>query len=85
MVCKGRTYDIFNCIKEQCRRHFTLGNKILIDKVMCNDEMIFIWSMLCQIDDSVGNIVLQMSVELYVTVRGFAFTKSCMELCMTKK
>lgn len=83
------TYTIFYLIEEETRRHFTVtgakklceGSKeILLNAIMKNEDLLFQWCLLAsRIDERDGIYVLKRMVELYVTIRGFAFTSSCLE------
>ena len=83
-------YSLFYIIEEEIRQHLTLSSaskqqegskEKLIDAVMGNEELLFQWCMFsaCERDD-LAMSVLRMIVELYVTVRGFAFATSCLEM-----
>ena len=46
-----------------------------------SDDLLFEWYLIAvEADDDISTLVLEKIVELYVTVCGFAFTKSCMEI-----
>lgn len=54
------------------------AKKELMDKIMSNEDLLFQWSMLaCRVDDSTGMKVLDMVIQLYVNICGFAFATSC--------
>lgn len=84
------TYTIFYLIEEETRKHFRAtaastihaGSKeTLLDKIMQNEDLLFQWCVLSsRVDESVGMHVLKMITELYITIRGFAFTTACLEL-----
>lgn len=55
--------------------------KKILEAVLKNDELLFEWTLITtDADDSVGMEVLQRICELYLTVRGFAFANSCLEM-----
>ena len=83
------TYLIFYLMEKEIRNHFvhksakalTETKKKVVDSILSNDDLLFHWSILASpVGDAVGEVVLRKMVELYVTVRGFAFASSCMEL-----
>ena len=44
-----------------------------------SDDLLFEWYLIAvEADDDISTLVLEKIVELYVTVRGIAFAKSCM-------
>ena len=46
-----------------------------------SDDLLFEWCLIAiEADDDISTLILEKIVELYVTVRGFAFAKSCMEM-----
>ena len=52
-----------------------------IGAVLKNEDLLFQWALVTSnSDDEVGQKVLELICELYLTVRGFAFAKSCLEL-----
>ena len=60
-------------------KHMRKGDKKdLVVKIKSNRELHSQWSMLS--DDSVHMVVLDMIIDLYITIRGFAFAASCLEL-----
>lgn len=49
--------------------------------IMQNQDVLFQWSwMAASVDETVGTMALRRIVELYTTIRGFAFASSCIEL-----
>ena len=84
------TYAIFCIMEEECQRHYDVehaqhihagARKILRDKIVRNEDLQFLWSILSsRVDEEVGMTVLDMIMNLYVTIRGFAFASSCLEL-----
>ena len=48
---------------------------------MKNEELLFQWTLVtANFDNKVGKEILRKLSELYLTVRGFAFANSCMEM-----
>ncbi len=88
------TYTIFCIAEEECRQHFKVedadrkharARKILYDKIMNNEDLMFHWAMLSsRVDDEVGMRVLGMLMNMYITIHGFSFARSCLELYKQK-
>lgn len=84
------TFTVFCIVEEEARQHFKKENadcihagskQILIERILCNEELLFFWSMLAsRVDDDIGRKVLDMLVRLYITIRGYSFASSCLEL-----
>jgi hypothetical protein len=84
------TYTTFYLIEEEIRHHFRVHHIKSLDHstkenvmkaIMENGDILFYWSLLSDVvDDKSGALVLKMIAELYLTVRGFAFASSCLEL-----
>lgn len=81
------TYTIFCIAEEECRRHFRIdeasslhagAREILYEKIMSNEDLMFHWSILSSRVDN--EVVLGMLITLYITIRGFSFVRSCLEL-----
>ena len=77
-------------IEEEIRQHLTLdtitsqvegSRDIIIKNVQESEDVLFQWCLFSyEYEDSVGKAVLKMLIEDYVTIRGFAFASSCLEL-----
>ena len=53
----------------------------LMHVILGNEDLQFVWSTISTtIDNEIGGTILKMVVELYTTVRGFAFASACLEL-----
>ena len=53
----------------------------LLDAVLKNEDLLFEWNILTSaVGDDMGSIVIRKLAELYITIRGFAFASSCLEL-----
>ena len=84
------TYLIFYLMEEEIRKLLIADNAKtlnadtkmrLIDAVLSNEDLLFQWSLLtATLGDEVGNIILKKLADLYITIRGFAFASSCLEL-----
>lgn len=86
------TYLIFHIIEEEIRRHLNVRSlsklneetkKCILDAVMASEDLLFQWTLMIEsanADDSIGMAALKMIATLYLTVRGFAFATSCLEL-----
>lgn len=83
-------YLIFSIFEEEIRKHLKVSalkslndtiKKKIVDAILANEELLFQWTLLsANADDAVGMDILKRICELYLTVRGFAFSSSCMEL-----
>lgn len=88
------TYTLFYLIEEDVRRHLTIdklhkqqsGNKdIIIETVLKSEDISFQWSMLAStLDYDLSKTLLDMIIKEYITLRGFAFGASCLELYKQK-
>ena len=53
----------------------------LINNLKKDNDVLFHWCLLIVgHDDDVASIILSKVISLYVTIRGFAFVKSCLEM-----
>ena len=83
------TYGMFHAMEVEVRRHFaedrasklTEGSRNTIVKaIMADEDVLFEWCTLAaDAEDVYANDLLQRIVELYVTVRGYAYATSCVE------
>ena len=86
---KDNTYTIFYLIEEEIRSHFkaqaaktlkTDTKQNILNAIFCNEDISFQWSLLAlTIDDNLGMEIFQKIVN-YVSIRGFSFASSCLEL-----
>ena len=84
------TYLIFCLLEEDIRKHLKVSTmkelnatnkRTILDGFMKNEELLFQWTLVtANSDDKVGKEILRQLSELYLTVRGFAFANSCMEM-----
>ncbi len=87
-------YAIFYMIEEEIRSYLVVSSAkslnsetkaTLLKAVLTNEDLLFKWSLLSStVDESVGKVILKKIAELYITVRGFAFASSCLELYKQK-
>ena len=86
-------YTLFCYIEEEVRHHLSLSasrhdgfKKEIIDGLKANEDVQVQWcSISSELDDDLAIILRDMIVELYITIRGFAFASSCMELYKQEK
>ena len=88
-------YEIFRSMEVVIRAKLTcstaskqvVGSRQELEQVILSDEdFLFNWCVFAgSTDDSIANPVLKLLVKLYVTVRGFAFADSCLELYKQSK
>ena len=79
------TYMLFHSMELEVRKHLKSGvtstqKKQIVESVCQNDDVLFYWCMLAvESEDAVAEVLLRMLVELFVNLRGFAFTSTWME------
>ena len=79
------TYMLFHLMELEVRKHLKSGvtstqKKQIVESVCQNDDVLFYWCMLAvESEDAVAEVLLRMLVELFVNLRGFAFTSTWME------
>ena len=84
------TYMIFCIIEDEIRQHLkvsalkvmdTTTKQAILGELRKNEDLAFQWTLItADADDSVGKEVLDRIMELYLTIRGFAFASSCLEM-----
>lgn len=84
------TYAVFYVIEDIIRHHLRVSNlkqmndtnrKTILEAIVKNEELLFQWALIsASSDDKVGMSVLQRLCDRYLTVRGFAFASTCLEL-----
>ena len=53
----------------------------IIDATLANEDLLFQWALVsANAHDFIGTAVLKKIVTLYITIRGFAFATSCLEI-----
>ena len=93
---KDEAYSLFHAI-EVIRQTLTLeavskqckgATAQITNHIMESDNVLFWWRVLvpeCEASAAVGSVTLKKIVDLYVTIRGFAFTSSCLEIYKQSK
>ena len=84
------TYSVFLILEYQIRCHLQVTalkkldetTKItIIDATLANEDLLFQWALVsANAHDFIGTAVLKKIVTLYITIRGFAFATSCLEI-----
>ena len=84
------TYIVFCVLEVEIRKHLNISaakdldngtQETILKAVLKNEDLLFQWALVTSnSDDEVGQKVLELICELYLTVGGFAFAKSCLEL-----
>ena len=87
---KDDVYMIFSIMEQHIRKYFKTsaaselndGVKVqIVTDLMKNEELLFEWRFItAEFDENIATTVLERMIKLYVTIRGFAFAKSCLEL-----
>ena len=73
-------------MEEVTRQYFRTSERattvnVIRDSLLKSNDILFQWSLIAAVSDGdVESTVLFEIIKLYVTIRGYAFTKSCMEL-----
>ena len=85
-----QTYSLFATMEEEIGQHLSLATaskqcegarEQLTNSIFQNEDLLFQWAILTpEFDNDVTSAVLKKIVELYVTIRGFAFATSCLEM-----
>ena len=82
-------YDFFHAMEVEVRMHFDVmtvkdsikDKQMVIKKVVGNEDVLFKWWLLLDNeDDHVGNKLLKIIADFYLTIRGFSFATSFVEL-----
>ena len=85
------TYTFFTVMEKVIRHLFTTkqldqlsqenSKEQMIEHLMHNGDILFQWCFLTtSTQESVASLLLQQIVELYITIRGFRFATSCVEM-----
>ena len=84
------SYGLFYAMEEVIRGHFTRSEAhsltddsklTLITTLEENEDILFQWCMLStNLNDGDASVLLHKIAELYITIRGFSFASSCVEL-----
>ena len=84
-LVNNKIYHFFHAVEMRVRRHFSkasaptlsAGSKAeLVESIATDDDVNFFWSILSEEEQ----ILLRMLIDLWVTIRGFSFSKSMMEM-----
>ena len=74
-------------MEDLIQRHFTHGSNRIegvatcVEAIVGKNDLLFKWCIIAaQVEEDVSKLVLQRIVSLNVTVRGFGFASSCLEL-----
>ena len=92
---KEGTFMLFQAMEEKVREHFRIGKvsttgegyrATVVKKIINNEDVAFYWCMLTtDLSGDDADLLLQMLVELWVTIRGFSFVSSWIELYKQEK
>ena len=84
------TYHFFHAVEMNVRRHFSktsaptlsAGSKAaLVESIVSEEDVLFYWSIIsAKWEEKEEQILLWMLIEMWVTVRGFSFAKSMLEM-----
>ena len=82
------TYELFHAIETEVRQHLTVSEtKRVMDKqgllqaVLNNADVLFQWCLLSSDhQDEVIHDLLKIMADLYITIRGYSFATSCIEI-----
>ena len=84
-----QTYSLFAVMEEELRRffchkkdgHHKQAKSDINESILKSEDLLFEWCIIsAEADNNIASDVLRRIVELYTTIRGFAFAKSCMEM-----
>ncbi len=86
----NETFMVFNAVEVEVRRHLTLSKvrqmtpgfkDKLTSNISLNKDVLFYWSMLSiELDQEEEKTLLTMIINLWVTIRGFSFANSWIEI-----
>ena len=87
-LVKNKSYQFFHAMEMYVRRHFTVmfaptisaGSKVMLVDKVATDDVLFYWSMLAVEWEEEENVLLRMIIDLWVTIRGFSFATSWLEM-----
>lgn len=90
MACNRLLFFLFCYIEDEIREELVgitattwkeSHKETILNKLNKSEDILFHWATLtCELDNESATQLLHMIVELYLTIRGFAFANSCMEL-----
>ena len=83
-------HHFFHAVEMNVRRHFSktsaptlsAGSKAaLVESIATDEDVLFYWSIIsAEWEEKEEQILLRMVIEMWVTVRGFSFAKSMLEM-----
>ena len=82
-------HHFFHAVEMNVRRHFSkisaptlsAGSKAaLVESIATDEDLLFYWSISAEWEEKEEQILLWMVIDLWVTVRGFSFAKSMLEM-----
>ena len=89
-LVNNKTYHFFHAVEMNVRRHFSktsaptlsAGSKAeLVESITTDEDVLFYWSIIsAEWEEKEEQILLRMLIDLWVTVRGFSFAKSMLEM-----
>ena len=89
-LVNNKTYHFFHAVEMNVRRHFSktsaptlsAGSKAeLVESVTTDEDVLFYWSIIsAEWEKKEEQILLRMLIDLWVTVCGFSFAKSMLEM-----
>ena len=95
MSKREHSYMLFQAMEEEVREHFQMGKvssmgvgyrDTVVNKIIDNEDVKFYWCMLSTDFSSVDAYsLLQMFIELWVTIRGFSFVSGWIEVYNQEK
>ena len=88
-LVNNKTYHIFHAVEMNVRQHFSqtsaptlsAGSKVELESIATDEDVLFSWSIIsAEWEEKEEQILLRMLIDLWVTVRGFSFAKSMLEM-----
>ncbi len=86
----NRTYLFFYAMEMRIRRHLTTTSaptisagfkSTMTESILTNEDVLFYWTMVAaEWEEEVEKTLLQMICDLWITVRGFSFARSWLEM-----
>ena len=94
-LVNNKTYQFFHAIEVKVRQHFnmtsaptlTAGFKAaLLETVKADDDVLFHWEIIAvEWEEGEEQALLHMIIDLWITIRGFSFAKSWLEMYKQEK
>ena len=89
-LVNNKTYHFFHAVEMNVRQHFSktsaptlsAGSKAeLAESITINEDVLFYWSIIsAEWEEKEEQILLRMLIDLWVTVHGFSFAESMLEM-----